>query len=99
MFIVSNLIIAVAQILDYLLWAYIWILIGRVVISYVNADPYNPLVRFLHNATDPVLDRVRRKLPMTAAGFDLSPIVVWLGILFLQHFLIRSLYDLAQALR
>ena len=99
MFIVSNLIIAVAQILDYLLWAYIWILIGRVVISYVNADPYNPLVRFLHNATDPVLDRVRRKLPVTAVGFDLSPIVVWLGILFLQHFLIRSLYDLAQALR
>ena len=99
MFIVSNLIIAVAQILDYLLWAYIWILIGRVVISYVNADPYNPLVRFLHNATDPVLDRVRRKVPMTAAGFDLSPIVVWLGVLFLQHFLVRSLYDLAQALR
>ena len=99
MFIVSNLIIAVAQILDYLLWAYIWILIGRVLISYVNADPHNPLVRFLHNATDPVLDRVRRKLPVTAAGFDLSPIVVWLGILFLQHFLIRSLYDLAQALR
>ena len=99
MFIVSNLIIAVAQILDYLLWAYIWILIGRVVISYVKADPYNPLVRFLHNATDPVLDRVRRKLPATASGFDLSPIVVWLGILFLQHFLIRSLYDLAQALR
>jgi YggT family protein len=99
MFIVSNLIVAVAQILDYILWAYVWVLIGRVVISYVNADPANPLVRFLHAATDPLLDRVRHKLPATSAGFDLSPVVVWLGVLFLQHFLVRSLYDLAQALR
>jgi YggT family protein len=99
MFIVSNLIVAVAQILDYILWAYVWVLIGRVVISYVNADPANPLVRFLHVATDPLLDRVRHKLPATSAGFDLSPIVLWLGVLFLQHFVVRSLFDLAQALR
>ncbi|MBM4262263.1 MAG: YggT family protein [Deltaproteobacteria bacterium] len=99
MFVLANLIIAFAQILDYVLWAYVWILIGRVVISYVNADPYNPLVRFLHLATDPILDRVRAKLPMTAAGFDLSPIVVWLAVLFLQHFLVRTLFDIAHALR
>ena len=99
MFILSNLIIAVAQILDYVLWAYIWILIARIVISYVNADPYNPLVRFLHIATDPVLDRVRARLPMNAAGFDLSPIVVWLVVLFLQQFVVRSLFDFANRLR
>jgi len=99
MFIIANLIIALAQILDYVLWAYIWILIGRVVISYVNADPNNPLVRFLHNATDPVLDRVREKLPVTTLGFDLSPVVVWLAVIFLQHFLVRTLFDLAHALR
>jgi len=99
MFILANFIIAVAQILDYVLWAYIWILIARIVISYVNADPYNPLVRFLHIATDPVLDRVRARLPMSAAGFDLSPIVVWLVVLFLQQFVVRSLFDFANALR
>jgi YggT family protein len=99
MFIISNLIVAVAQILDYVLWAYVWILIGRVVISYVNPDPNNPLVRFLHIATDPLLDRVRRKLPVTTSGFDLSPVVVWLAVIFLQHFLVRTLYDLANALR
>jgi YggT family protein len=98
MFILANLIIAVAQILDYVLWAYIWILIARVVISYVNADPYNPLVRFLHNVTDPILDRVRAHLPNTG-GFDISPIVVWLSVIFLQHFLVRSLFDIAYALR
>ena len=99
MFIVANLIVAVAQLLDYVLWAYIWILIGRVVISYINADPNNPLVRFLHSATDPVLDRVREKLPVTNSGFDLSPIVVWLAVLVLQHFLVRSLFDLAYTLK
>jgi YggT family protein len=99
MFILSNLLAALAQVLDYLLWAYMWILIGRVIISWVNADPANPIVRFLYAATDPVLDRVRRVLPAQAGGFDLSPIIVWIVIIFLQRFLVRSLYDLAQALR
>jgi YggT family protein len=99
MFLIANLLIAVAQILDFALWAYVWILLGRVIISWVNADPDNPIVRFLYSATDPVLDRVRRVLPVTAGGFDLSPIVVWIAVIFLQHFLVRSLYDLAHALR
>lgn len=99
MFLIANLLIAVAQILDFALWAYVWILLGRVIISWVNADPDNPIVRFLYSVTDPVLDRVRRVLPVTAGGFDLSPIVVWIAVIFLQHFLVRSLYDLAHALR
>lgn len=98
MFLIANLLVAVAQLLDYVLWAYAWILLGRVVISYINADPNNPLIRFLHSATEPVLERVRAKLPMNTGGFDLSPIVVWLVVMFLQRFLVRSLYDLAQAI-
>ena len=99
MFIMANLLIALAQVLDYILWAYWWILLGRVVISWVNADPYNPIVRFLYFATEPVLAKVRRVLPVYAGGFDLSLIVVWIGVLFLRHFLIPSLYDLASTLR
>ena len=98
MFLIANLLVAVAQILDYVLWAYAWILLGRVVISYINADPNNPLIRFLYSATEPVLERVRAKLPLSSGGFDFSPIVVWLAVMFLQRFLVRSLYDLAQAL-
>ena len=98
MFVIANLLVAVAQILDYVLWAYAWILLGRVVISYVKADPGNPLIRFLYSATEPVLERVRAKLPATTGGFDFSPIVVWIAVMFLQRFLVRSLYDLAQAL-
>jgi YggT family protein len=91
--------IALAQVLDYLLWAYTWILIGRIIVSWVNADYGNPIVRFLYAATEPVLAPVRRRLPLFAGGLDLSPIVVWIAIIFLQRFLVRSLYDLAYALR
>ena len=99
MFVIANLLIAMAQVLDYILWAYIWILLGRVIASWVNADPYNPIVRFLYSATEPVLERVRQVLPVFAGGFDFSPIVVWIAIIFLQRFLVQSLYDLAYSLR
>jgi YggT family protein len=99
MFVFANFLIALAQVLDYALWAYLWIVFARVVISWINADPYNPIVRFIYNATEPVLERVREKLPMVGSGFDLSPIVVWLAILFIRRFLIQSIYDLAYSLR
>src|SRR5262245_46263890 len=98
MFVLANLLIAVAQILNIVLWLYFWILIGRVVVSWVRADPSNPIVRFLFAATEPLLSRVRDRLPVTAGGFDLSPLVIWLVVMFLQRFLVRSLYDLAYAL-
>jgi YggT family protein len=99
MFIIANLLVAVAQVLDYVLWAYFWILIGRVVISWVNVDHNNAIVRFIYAATEPVLERVRQRLPLFAGGFDFSPLVVWIAIVFLQRFVVRSLYDLAFALR
>jgi YggT family protein len=98
MFIIANLLIALAQVLDYVLWAYMWIIIGRVIISWVNADPDNPIVRFLYSVTDPVLERVRAVLPVFAGGFDFSPIVVWIAVMFLRRFVVQSLYDLAHAL-
>lgn len=99
MFVIANLLTAIAQVLDYLLWVYMWILIGRVIVSWVNADYHNPIVRFLYAATEPVLDPVRRRMPLTAGGLDLSPLLVWIAIVFLQRFLVRSLYDLAFTLR
>jgi YggT family protein len=99
MFVIANLLLAAAQVLDYLLWGYMWIIIGRVIISWVDADPDNPIVRFLYSATEPVLERVRSVLPVFAGGFDLSPIVVWIIVIFLRRFLVQSLYDLAYALR
>ena len=99
MFVAANLIQAVAVVIDYLLWAYMWIVIARAILSWVNPDPYNPIVRFLYNATEPVLWRIRRALPLFAGGIDFSPLIVFAVILFLQAFLVRSLYDLAQTIR
>ncbi|HEY6200775.1 MAG TPA: YggT family protein [Candidatus Binatia bacterium] len=99
MFVFANLIQALAVIVDYLLWIYMWIVIARAILSWVNPDPYNPIVRFLYNATEPVLYRLRRALPLFAGGIDFSPIIVFVIILFLQQFLVRSLYDLAATIR
>jgi YggT family protein len=76
-----------------------WIVIARALISWVNPDPYNPIVRFLYNATEPLLYRVRRVLPVFAGGLDLSPLVVVVAIYFLQAFLVQSLRDLAFSIR
>ena len=99
MIIFANLLVALVQIVDYVLWAYAWILLARVVISWVNADYHNPIVRFIYAVTEPILDPVRRRLPVFAAGIDLSPVVVWLAIIFSQRFIVASLYALAFSLR
>lgn len=99
MFFIANLLVAVAQVLDYVLWAYIWIVIARVVVSLAKADQNIPVVRLLYTATEPVFDRVRQRLPLTAGGFDLTPIVVWIAAVFLQRFVVHTLYDLANTIR
>jgi YggT family protein len=99
MFIVSNFLIAVAKILSLALNAFLWIVIARAVLSWVNPDPYNPIVRFIHNVTEPVLYRIRRWIPIVFGGIDLSPIVVILAIMFLEHFAVASLYEIAAGMR
>ncbi len=99
MFIVANFLDALAQVIYFLLEVYMWIVIARAVISWVNPDPYNPIVRFLSSATEPVLYRLRRALPLYGGGIDFSPILVFVAIIFLQRFLVQSLYDLARSLR
>jgi YggT family protein len=95
MFVVANLLRGIAVVLDMLLRFYMWVVIARVVISWVNADPYNPIVRAIISATEPLLYRIRRSLPVFGGGIDLSPLVVFAGIFFLQTFLVQSLMDLA----
>ncbi len=100
MFVVSNFLFALAGLLGMAITLYTWLIIGRAIISWVNPDPYNPIVRFLFNVTEPVLYRVRRTIPFSyAGGLDLSPLIVLLGLYFLQSFLVRSLQDLALTLR
>ena len=98
MFVFANLIEALATIVSYLLQIYMWVIIIRALISWVNPDPYNPIVRFLYQVTEPVLYPIRRRLPFMG-GIDLSPIIVLLVILFLQVFLVKTLNELAFRLK
>jgi YggT family protein len=94
MFVFGNFLIGIAKVLSIALNIYMWVIIIRALISWVNPDPYNPIVRFLIGVTEPVLYRIRRFLP--AMGLDLSPVVAILAIIFLQQFLVTTLYQMAQ---
>ncbi len=94
MFVMGNLLRALAQILNMVLNIYMWIVIIAALVSWVNPDPYNPIVRFLYKATEPVFQRVRRFVP-PLGGIDFSPLVVLLVIYFLQYFLVTSLVQLS----
>ncbi|HEV7732989.1 MAG TPA: YggT family protein [Candidatus Binatia bacterium] len=93
----SQFTFAVATILNYLLTLYFWILLISALLSWVNPDPNNPIVRFLRAVTDPLLYQVRKRLPFVyASGIDFSPLVVMLGIWFLRMFVVQSLFILAE---
>ncbi len=98
MFVIGNFLKAVAVVLHYVLSFYMWVIIARAVLSWVNPDPYNPIVRFIHNVTEPVLYRIRTRIPVNFGGIDFSPIIVILGIIFLQNFVVSSLFQLSKTL-
>ncbi len=98
MFLVGDLIIAVAMILDFVLGIYMWIVIIAAVISWVNPDPYNPIVRFLHAVTEPAFRPIRRIIGYRLGPIDISPLIVILVIIFTQSFLIKSLIKLGYKL-
>jgi YggT family protein len=99
MFVFGNFFGAIAFVLHYALQLYMWIIIARAVISWVSPDPYNPIVQFLYRATEPVLEPIRRKLPGSGLGIDLSPLIAILAIFFLDRFLVASLQEIAGNLR
>lgn len=100
MFVVGQFLQAAATVLDRVLQLYSWVVLASVLISWVSPDPFNPIVRFLKMATEPVFEWVRRRLPFVVVGMmDLSPVVVFFGISFLRMFAVGSLLDLASRLR
>ena len=94
MFIIGNLLQAIAFILNTTLTIYMWVIIVSSLLTWVNPDPYNPIVRFLYSVTDPVLRPIRRRLGM-AMGIDISPLIVIFAIMFARSFIVKTLYDLA----
>ena len=99
MFIFANLLLAIAHILDIALTIYMWIVIISAVISWVNPDPYNPIVRFLRVVTEPVYRPIRKLIGYRLGPIDISPMVVILAIMFVQKFLVSSLIEFAYKLK
>lgn len=93
--IVSNFLLAIASILDIVLTLYMYVIIIRALISWVNPDPYNPIVQILYKMTEPVLVPLRRLIPPWKLGIDLSPMIAILIIIFLERFLVPTLRQLA----
>ena len=94
MFVMSNVLQGLATILDTVLWLYMWVIIARALISWVNPDPWNPIVQFLERVTEPVLTPIRR-LVGWRMGIDLSPMIAILILVFLQYAVVQSLRDIA----
>lgn len=86
---------ALYQVIHLVFQIYTLIVIGRALVSWVSPDPYNPIVRFLYNATEPVLERMRRLLPLQIGGFDLTPIVLLIALSVVEQLLLRLLVQLS----
>ncbi len=100
MFIFSNLLAAAAQVVDLVLNAMSWLIIIRALLSWVNPDPFNPIVQFLNAVTEPVLYPIRKLIPLTWKwGIDVSPVIAIFLLVFLRSFLVRSLLDISIRLR
>ncbi|MDD3801743.1 MAG: YggT family protein [Desulfuromonas sp.] len=93
--ILRELFLALAGLVDLAFTLFILLIVARAVLSWVNPDPYNPLVRFIHRATDPVLYRVQRWIPLQFGGIDFSPLVLLLALSFAQRLLHALLVQLA----
>ena len=91
MFVFGDLIIAVAKVVDTLLELYKWIIIVAALITWVNPDPYNPIIKFLRSVTEPVFRPIRKLIGYRLGPIDISPLIVILVIIFLQLFVVKSL--------
>ncbi len=93
----DSVFIALARLVDLVLNLYIFVVVARALVSWVSPDPYNPIVRFLHNATDPVLYRLRRLLPFSTGGLDFTPMILIFLLYLLQGFLVNMLISLGRS--
>ncbi len=98
MFIIGYLLMAAARVLDAVLLFFMIFIIARAVLSWVSPDPYNPIVRLIHNVTEPILYRIRTKIPVVFGGMDFSPIIVFLILMFLRDFVVNSLIGISRSL-
>lgn len=99
MFVLGNFVDSIARLIEIIITLMYWLIIIRALVSWVNPDPFNPIVQFLQRSTDPILAPIRRVFRMQFWAIDISPIIAVLLLLFLQSFLVQTIRDLALRLR
>ena len=96
MFVIGNLLSAVANVVDFLAQALTLVLFVNALLSWVRPDPSNPIVMFLDRVSDAVCGPVRRLMPTVFGGIDVAPFIVMLILWFgVRTFLVKSLLDFA----
>ena len=83
MFIFGGISSGISRLIDFIITLYILVVIARVILSWINYNPHNPIVRFIYDITEPVLLRIRRFLPLFG-GLDLSPVILILALYILK---------------
>jgi YggT family protein len=96
---IGNVILGIARVLGVVLNIYMWVIIIRALLSWVNPDPYNPIVQFLTRVTEPVLRPLRKLVPTWKMGIDLSPLIAILIIYFLEIAVVDTLARFGNSLR
>ena len=99
MFAIGNIILGIAKVLGVVLNIYMWVIIIRALLSWVNPDPYNPIVQFLTRVTEPVLRPLRKLVPTWKMGIDLSPLIAILIIYFLEIAVVDTLVRIGYSMR
>jgi len=99
MFVFGNVILGIARVLGVVLNIYMWVIIIRALLSWVNPDPYNPIVQFLTRITEPVLRPLRKLVPAYRLGIDLSPLIAILIIYFLEIAVVDTLVRIGYSMR
>jgi YggT family protein len=99
MFALGNVLLGIAKVLGVVLNIYMWVIIIRALLSWVNPDPYNPIVQFLTRVTEPVLRPLRKLVPAYRLGIDLSPLIAILIIYFLEIAVVDTLVRIGYSMR
>lgn len=98
MFVFGNIILGIAEVLDWILVVSMWTIAIRALLSWVNPDPYNQIVQVLTRLTEPVLRPIRKLVPPYKIGIDLSPVIAFLLIIFLRLALVNTLYRIGRSM-
>ncbi|WP_201353382.1 MULTISPECIES: YggT family protein [Hydrogenimonas] len=89
---ISALMFAIVNVIHTIINIYIWIVIIAALVSWVRPDPYNPIVQALYRLTEPVYAWIRRYIPTVVGGIDLAPLIVIIGLQFIDVFLMRLVF-------